>query len=162
MSDRDTEPQVVIERSVDAPINQVWAMWTDPDHFTQWYGPTGATITVTAFDVRVGGNRLVRMDMPGPDGPRQMWLAGTFLDVTPPERLVYTEFVSDHAGNPYEPSMTTEVRITLQSVESRTRVVVTHVGVPADSPGALGWQMALDKLAARLEATPAHADPGIM
>ena len=32
----------------------------------------------------------------------------------------------------------------------RTRLVVTHAGVPADSPGAMGWRMALDELERRL------------
>ena len=34
----------------------------------------------------------------------------------------------------------------------RTRMVMTHVGVPAGSPGAMGWTMAFDKLAAYLDA----------
>ena len=33
-------------------------------------------------------------------------------------------------------------------------MVMTHVGIPAGSPGAAGWTMAIDKLAARLEAHP--------
>jgi len=35
----------------------------------------------------------------------------------------------------------------LQSVEKGTRVIMTHVGIPSDSPGAAGWNMAFDKLA---------------
>jgi hypothetical protein len=31
-------------------------------------------------------------------------------------------------------------------------MVMTHAGVPAGSPGAAGWEMALDKLAGRVEA----------
>jgi uncharacterized protein YndB with AHSA1/START domain len=159
MNDRDTESHVVIERSIDAPVELVWAMWTDPAHFAEWYGPTGATITVKAFDVRTGGSRLVCMEMPGPNGSRQMWFAGSFLEVNPPERLSYTEFMSDHEGQPREPFMTTEVRVALHPVDGRTRLVVTHVGIPADSPGAMGWQMALDKLAAYVAETPAGKEP---
>ena len=48
-----------------------------------------------------------------------------------------------------------EIRIELEYVGGRTRMVLTHAGVPADSPGAAGWAMALDKLAARVEA---HSD----
>lgn len=155
MSERDSEPHAVIERSVAAPIDLVWAMWTDPVHFAQWYGPAGATITVSAFEVRAGGRRLVRMAMPGPDGLREMWFAGVFLDVLPPERLVYTEFISDREGTPMEPVMTTEVHVALAPVGNRTRVVVTHRGIPAGSPGEMGWQMALDKLSALVEAAPA-------
>jgi hypothetical protein len=34
-------------------------------------------------------------------------------------------------------------------------MVMTHAGIPADSPGAAGWAMALDKLAAHVET---HSD----
>ena len=52
------------------------------------------------------------------------------------------------AGHP----TTTEVRVALEDVGGRTKMVMTHVGVPSDSPGAAGWTMALDKLAACVEA----------
>ena len=35
----------------------------------------------------------------------------------------------------------------LEEVDGRTRMVMTHRGIPSDSPGATGWAMALDKLA---------------
>jgi hypothetical protein len=47
---------------------------------------------------------------------------------------------------------TTEVTVELEDLGGRTKMVMTHVGVPADSPGAAGWTMALDKLAAHLTA----------
>jgi Activator of Hsp90 ATPase homolog 1-like protein len=47
---------------------------------------------------------------------------------------------------------TTEVRVELENLGGRTKMVLTHAGIPADSPGAAGWAMALDKLAARLGA----------
>ena len=47
--------------------------------------------------------------------------------------------------------MTTEVRVDLEDLGGRTKMVLTHVGIPADSPGATGWTMALDKLAAHVD-----------
>ena len=44
MPEQTTDDAVVIERLVEAPIAQVWAMWTDPKRFAAWYGPTGATV----------------------------------------------------------------------------------------------------------------------
>jgi hypothetical protein len=41
----------------------------------------------------------------------------------------------------------TEVRVELEDIGGRTKMVMTHAGIPADSPGAAGWAMALDKLA---------------
>jgi uncharacterized protein YndB with AHSA1/START domain len=101
------------------------------------------------MDVRVGGTRLVCMEMQTPNGPMQMWFAGEYLEVVENERLVYTEAMADEDGNVSPPS--TEVRVELQGVGGRTKMVMTHRGIPADSPGATGWTMALDKLAARVE-----------
>jgi hypothetical protein len=49
----------------------------------------------------------------------------------------------------------TEVRVDLQEVGGRTKMVMTHSGIPAGSPGAAGWTMALGKLAINVEA---HSD----
>jgi uncharacterized protein YndB with AHSA1/START domain len=150
---------VVIERSFDAPVDEIWRMWTVPEHFQAWYGPTGASIPVAKMDVRVGGTRLICMEVQTPNGPMQMWFAGEYREVVENERLVYTEAISDEDGNPASPSGTglpadhpiTEVRVELEAVDGRTRMVLTHIGIPADSPGATGWTMALDKLAANVE-----------
>jgi uncharacterized protein YndB with AHSA1/START domain len=156
-----SQDAVVIERSFDAPANLIWQMWTDPEHFKAWYGPDGATIPVAEMDVRVGGNRLVCMEMQTRDGPMQMWFTGEYREVVENERLVYTESMSDQNGNASSPSdmdmpqghpMTTEVRVELQDLAGRTKMVMTHVGIRGDSPGAAGWTMALDKLAAHVEA----------
>jgi uncharacterized protein YndB with AHSA1/START domain len=116
------------------------------------------------MEVRVGGTRRVCMEMQSPDGPMKMWFAGEYREVVENERLVYTESMSDETGNVLSPSdmgmpdghpMTTEVRVELEDVGGRTKMVMTHSGVAADSPGAAGWAMALDKLAAHVEA---HSD----
>ena len=157
----DGVASVVIERTFDAPVDLIWKMWTDPDHFSAWYGPTGASIPVARMDVRVGGARLVCMEMDTPGGTMQMWFCGEYREVVPVTRLVYTESMSDEKGNVVSPSAmgmpadhpeTTEVIIELQDVGGRTKMVLTHVGIPADSPGSSGWNMALDKLAAYAEA----------
>lgn len=151
MTDRDA---VVIERIFEAPIEVVWSMWTDPAHFSAWYGPDGASIPVAEMDVRPGGTRKICMEMQTPDGPMQMWFTGEFQEVTENVRLVYTEAMTDEAGNPSGPPNTghaiTEVRVELESLDGTTRMVMTHVGIPSDSPGAVGWTMAFEKLTQRL------------
>jgi uncharacterized protein YndB with AHSA1/START domain len=151
---------VTIERSFDAPVSLIWQMWTEPERFKAWYGPNGATIPVARMDVRVGGTRFVGMQMELPAGPRQMWFVGEYREVVENERLVYTESMSDEDGNVLSPSQlglpaghpaTTEVTVELEELPAGTRMVMTHSGVPADSPGAAGWTMALDKLNTYLE-----------
>ena len=157
----DSQDAVVIERIVDAPVELAWQMWTDPAHFSAWYGPDGATIPIATIDVRVGGTRLVCMEMSTPNGPMRMWFTGEHTEVVENERLVYTESMSDEHGNVLSPAdmgmpeghpTMTVVRVDLATVGGRTKMVMTHVGVPADSPGATGWTMALDKLATHVEA----------
>src|SRR3982074_2936678 len=113
---------VTIERHFDAPVELIWQMWTDPAHFAAWYGPDGATIPVAKMDVRVGGTRLVSMEMQTPGGAMQMWFTGEYREGVENERLVYTESMSDENGNVLSPSdtgmpaghpTTTEVRVEL-------------------------------------------------
>jgi uncharacterized protein YndB with AHSA1/START domain/DNA-binding transcriptional ArsR family regulator len=156
MTDTDgLTDSVVIERSFDAPVELIWQMWTDPKHFMAWYGPAGASIPVANMDVRVGGARQVCMEVRTPNGPMRMWFVGEFREVIANQRLVYTESMSDGAGNVLSPSdlgmpeghpVTTEVSVELTDVGGRTKMVMTHAGIPADSPGAAGWSMAFDKL----------------
>jgi uncharacterized protein YndB with AHSA1/START domain len=152
----DSRDAVVIERQFDAPVELIWQMWTDPQHFAAWYGPDGATIPVARMDVRVGGTRLVSMEMHTPDGPMRMWFTGEYREVVENERLIYTESMSDANGNVLSPSdvrmpaghpATTEVHVEFEDVGGRTKMVMTHAGIPGDSPGAAGWAMALAKLA---------------
>ncbi len=154
--DTKSRNEVVIERIVDAPTELVWKMWTEPEHFAAWYGPTGATIPVAKMDVRVGGSRLVCMEMQTPNGAMKMWFTGEYRDVVDNKRLVYTESMSDELGNILDPASmgmpedhptTTEITLELDPLGDRTRMVMTHAGIPADSPGAMGWKMAFDKLA---------------
>jgi uncharacterized protein YndB with AHSA1/START domain len=158
--DNASQHAVVIERCFDAPVDLIWQMWTDPEHFKAWYGPDGATIPIVKMDVRVGGTRLVCMEMDTSDGPTQMWFTGEYLEVIEHQRLIYTESMSDEKGNVSSPSdmgmpeghpMTTEVRVELEDLGGRTKMVMTHAGIPADSPGAIGWGMAFEKLTAHVE-----------
>jgi uncharacterized protein YndB with AHSA1/START domain len=100
------------------------------------------------------------MEVKTPNGAMRMWFTGEYREVVKNKRLVYTESMSDEKGNVLSPSdlgmpeghpMTTEVRVELEDVGERTKMVMTHAGIPAGSPGAAGWVMAFDKLAVHVE-----------
>lgn len=159
MAEGATNDSVVIERTFNVAPEVVWKMWTEPEHFAAWYGPTGASIPVAKIDARVGGKRLVCMEMQTPNGPMTMWFTGEHLEVSPVTRLVYTESMCDKDGNILSPAemgmpaghpTTTEVIIDLVDLGGGTKLTLRHVGIPAGSPGATGWVMALDKLGAAL------------
>jgi uncharacterized protein YndB with AHSA1/START domain len=166
----DPHNSVVIERIFEAPAELIWQMWTVPDLFAQWYGPDSATIPVAKMDIRVGGRRLVRMDVQTPDGAMSMWFTGRYLEVVENARLVYTESIADENGNVLPPSQigmpddhptTTEVHVQLQAIGGRTKMVLTHVGIPEGSPGASGWTMAFDKLTALISTCRALSAGGV-
>ena len=159
MSDSTTsQDAVVIERTFDAPVDLIWQMWTQPEHFKNWYGPQGFTIPVADMDVRVGGKRLVCMQ--SPDGSMKMWTTGEFLEIVPNERLVYSDSMADENGNVVSPSAmgmpdgypeTTEVTVSLESLGGRTKMVMTQAGMPASSGAGGGWEQAFTKMADHIE-----------
>lgn len=153
----DNANDVVLDRTVDAPAELVWQMRTDPDHLAQWYWPKGAHIPIAEFDITFGGRRFIAMEMQTPDGAVRMYFTGEHRVIEPFTRLVYTEAMATETGDripadqlpPGHPELT-EVRVELESQGDKTTMILTHAGVPADSPGAMGWTMALDKLEALL------------
>ena len=157
MSDKTiSENTIVIERTFDAPIELVWQMWTEPEHFKNWYGPQGFSIPVAEIDLRVGGKRLVCMQTP--DGSMKMWTTGEYKVIEAPHRLVYTDGFADENGNAVLPSAygmnddehpaTTEVTVILEDLGGRTKMTMTHSGVPASEQGANeGWKQSFSKMA---------------
>jgi len=73
-------------RGFDAPRKLVWDAMTDPKQVVHWWGPRGFSATVHEMDLSPGGRWTLTLH--GPDGanyPNQ----STFLEVVPPERLVF-------------------------------------------------------------------------
>jgi len=154
-----TKDAVVIERTFDAPTDLIWQLWIEPEQFKKWYGPKGFTIPVADMDVRVGGKRVVCMA--SPDGSMKMWTTGEYTKVEPTQHLVYTESMADEDGNVVSPSAmgmpdgyptTTEVSVLLEDIGGRTKMTMTHAGIPADSGGAGGWEQAFGKIADHIDA----------
>ena len=150
----DSKDGLVLERIFDAPVELIWQMWTDPEHFKNWYGPTGFTVPVAEMDMRVGGKHLVCMA--SPDGSMKMWTTGTYTEIIPNQRLVYTDSPADENGNQVSPSSlgmpdgypaTTQVTVILEDLGGRTKMTVQHAGMPAESGAGAGWEQAFDKLA---------------
>lgn len=76
--------EIVLCRVIDAPIERVFAAWTDPAQITQWFGPAGFTCDTTECDIREGG--LWRFTYTGPDGTR--WPNRIdFITIDPPRRI---------------------------------------------------------------------------
>ena len=55
-------------RTVKAPIDLVWKVWTDSEHIVNWWGPHGHTNTIHKMDFTEGGEW--KLTMQGPDGTK--------------------------------------------------------------------------------------------
>src|SRR5690606_22329465 len=56
---------MVISRVIDAPAEEIWRAWTDPERLPRWWGPDGFSCHTTRLDLREGGEWV--FDMIGPD-----------------------------------------------------------------------------------------------
>ena len=151
----DQPSWVKITRVFDAPIDDVWRVWTDPDLFKQWYGPMGMSVPVADMDVTIGGTRKICMEMKRPDRTISMWFIGVYTEIRAPTRLVYTESMCEEDGTIIPPQAmgmpeghpeTTEVIVDLSETDGKTTMTMMHVGVPVGSPGEGGWNQAFDQL----------------
>ncbi len=140
--------QIEVSRTFEAPLELLWKAWTEPERFMQWYGPKGFTAPTCEIDLQVGGRHL--WSMQSPDG-NQMYFTGSYKEVEPMERLVFTDSMSDAEGNilgmgeGMPESM--DVTVTFEHADGKTTVTVSHMG--ADQAG-MGWEQAFDKLTAVL------------
>lgn len=87
---RDRE--LILTRLLNAPVELVWKVWTDPKHIAQWWGPNGFTNTISKMEFKVGGEWDLVMH--GPDGTdyKNKWL---FKEIVKHKRIVL-----DHVSGP--------------------------------------------------------------
>jgi uncharacterized protein YndB with AHSA1/START domain len=87
---------LTVSRVVAAPVERVWAAWTQAELMQQWWGPEHVVCTGVEIDLRVGGT--YRIGNRTPDGGT-VWIHGRFEAIEPPHRLVYGWFVGDGGGS---------------------------------------------------------------
>jgi uncharacterized protein YndB with AHSA1/START domain len=73
---------------IDAPRQNVYRCWTEPQLITQWFTPPPFTTPRAETDVRPGGSSLIIMR--GPDG-KEIPNPAVYLEVVPNEKLVATD-----------------------------------------------------------------------
>ena len=69
-----------ITRTLKAPIDLIWEIWTSPEHIANWWGPDGFTNTIHKMDFQEGGEW--KLTMHGPDGTNY------------PNRSIFREIIS--------------------------------------------------------------------
>jgi uncharacterized protein YndB with AHSA1/START domain len=149
--ERRSDRELVVTRTVNGPAHLVYEAWTKADLFRQWWVPRsyGLNLVSCKMDVRVGGE--YRLDFIHEGSTMEFF--GTYLEVTPPSRLVWTNEEGDGG--------VTVTTVTFEDIDGRTLVVVhdlypskealdANTGSSGAMPEALDQ---LDELLARLGST---------
>lgn len=143
------EPELLITRLIDAPRSLVYQAWTDPEHLKHWQGaPRGFTVTVEKRDFRPGGEFRICMHSPELGDHR---LQGTYHEVIPSERLVFTHCWLDADGNAGHETLVTMV---FKDCGGKTELTLRQTGfksVESRDGHAKGWAGMLDRLAEYIE-----------
>lgn len=144
--DRVSDLELVVTRRVRAPARLVFRAWTTPELFRQWWLPKslGMSLLSCEMDARTGGT--YRLLIQHPAAPEPMAFFGSYLEVTPHSRIVWTNEESGDAG-----PVTT---VTLEEANGETLVTV-HERYPSkealDAAGT-GAAEAMGETFAQLEA----------
>ena len=144
----DTERELTLTRTYDAPRALVYKAWTDPKLMAQWWGPKMFTNPVCEVDARPGGK--LRIVMRGPDG-NDYPMRGVFQEVVAPEKLSFTNFAVDAEDKPVIEGFTT-VLFTEEGKKTKLTVITRGKAVQPIAVQYLqgmeqGWSMSLEKLA---------------
>ena len=96
--ERRSEREMVVTRTINAPPRIVFEAWIKAELFQRWWVPQslGMTLLSCELDVQVGGK--YRLVFRHPAAPVPMAFHGTYLEVAPPSRLVWTNEEAGGSG----------------------------------------------------------------
>ncbi len=92
--------EVFIERIFNAKIEKVFSAWTDPEKLMKWYAPDGCTVHFKKIKIETGGQFHSCIS-----NPRfgDCWAIGTYKEVLPNRKIVFSLVNADEKGNPINP-----------------------------------------------------------
>ena len=137
-----------LHRVLRADPDRIYRAFLDPDAMVKWLPPNGFTGKVHHMDAKVGGNH--KMSFTNFTTGQSHSFGGTYVELTPNERIRYTDKFDD-------PNLPGEINVTvtLKKVLCGTDVDIVQEGVPDVIPAEmcyLGWQESLVLLAKLVEA----------
>jgi len=152
---------VVYTRVFEAPIEEVWKAWIEPEKVKMWWGPTGFTCTLAEMDFREGGTSLVCMRAPVEFGGQDFYNTWTYQNIKPYESFEYILKFTDKDGKPHDPQemgippgVPKEVLNTNQFKDlgnGKTEITIKEFGYATEEAAELskqGLDQCMDKMAA--------------
>jgi uncharacterized protein YndB with AHSA1/START domain len=132
-----------LRRRFRSPREKVFRAWTRPEALKRWWCPQGWTPAEVQVDLRVGGTYRIGMRRLG--GGTPVYVFGRFLEVRPPEKLVYTW----RWEGAFKRMSETRVIVEFLKVGGETDVVLTHENfsdIELRHQHRSGWIAACDRM----------------
>jgi len=143
---------VHVARELPARREEVFRAWTQPDLFARWFTPPGNSSVTAELDVRPGGAYRITLErtelVPGIS-----YIVGAYLEVDPPERLVFTFGWEEPPPVPELDGLEElDSRVTVQFRDrgESTEISIIHERLRTPDFQAFhrwGWQTTLERLA---------------
>ncbi len=110
---------ITVVSDFDAPIEQVWELWSDPRKLERWWGPPDYPATFEKHELIPGAE--VTYFMTGPEGGRYggLWRVEV---VDPPTSLEFAAYFADADGTPTADMPVSSVTVRLTERDSGTRM----------------------------------------
>lgn len=146
---KPTDTSLRIERTFDAPAEDVFDAWTSPEVLRRWWRPNPAWVTPVAdVDLRVGGR--YRISMEDPESGTRHTAGGEYSEVSRPRRLVYSWQWEQDDG---QLGHLSTVTVDFHAEGERTNVVLEHSGLESShsrDSHTQGWTGILEMLQVHL------------
>ena len=140
-------PSLVINRTLNAPVETVYQAWTDPAKIVKWFGPSDEmTCETPQFDFRIGGRYTLLLLSPSGD---RHCVSGEYKEIVENQKLVFSWAWET------TPQSVSQVTVTLRADGDTTRLQLLHeqfVSEDARDNHNRGWVPSLDRLAANIAA----------
>ena len=96
--ERKSESELIVTRTFNAPAHIVFEAWSKAELFQRWWIPKAMSPSLLScdMDVRTGGGYRLVFRFPGSDQP--MAFFGTYKEVVPNKRIVWTNEESDQGA----------------------------------------------------------------
>ena len=133
-----------VTRTFRASRQRVFRAWTEPELMMRWFVEGDGNMTVCEIDLREGG----RYRLEGQIGDWRWRIWGSYLEVRPPERLVYT-WSWKHDPGKGTAEGDTRVTVEFRDRGSETELVLTHERFASEASRdehSQGWNACLGRL----------------
>ncbi len=134
-------PTITVETTVNAPVETVWAAWTEPEHIVKWNAASDDWHTPSAQnDLRVGGKFRCRME--AKDKSMGFDFEGEYTEIIPHQKIAYSmgddrnvvvEFVAESSSTTVRETFTAEPTHSLEDQRAGWQSILENFRRHAES-----------------------------